>query len=53
MIDKIMYLSNLNRELKVIEKQIVDRAIACLHIAEARLKGDDLFTTDYEVEGNH
>lgn len=48
--DKITLLSNLNRELKVIEKQIVDRAIACLHIAEARLKSDDLFTTDYEVK---
>ena len=48
--DKITFLNNLNRELKVIEQQIVERAIACLHIAEARLKGDDLFTTDYEVE---
>ena len=48
--DKITFLSKLNRELKVIEKQIVDRAIAYLHIAEARLKGNDLFTTDYEVE---
>ena len=48
--DKIKFLSNLNRELKLIEQQIVDRAITCLHIAETKLKGDDTFTTDYEVE---
>ena len=47
--DKIKFLSNLNRELKMIEQQIVDRAIACLHIAEARLQGDDSFITDYEI----
>ena len=48
--DKIKFLSNLNRELKLIEQQIVDRAIACLHIAEAKLQGDDPFTTDYEIK---
>ena len=48
--DKIKFLSNLNRELKLIEQQLVDRAIACLHIAEAKLKSDDTFTTDYEVK---
>lgn len=48
--DKIKFLSNLNRELKVIEQQIVERAIACLRIAETKLQGEDTFTTDYEVE---
>ena len=48
--DKIKFLSNLNRELKLIEQQIVDRAIACLYIAEAGLQSNDPFTIDYEVE---
>ena len=47
--DKIKFLCNLNRELKQIEKDIIERASALLEMAEKKLK-EDAFTTDYEVE---
>ena len=49
MTKKIIFLCNINRALKQIEQEIIDRAIACLEIAESKLKGKDAFTTDYEV----
>ncbi|MEP6950563.1 MAG: hypothetical protein ABI863_14860 [Ginsengibacter sp.] len=50
MVNKIKFLSNLNKALKQIEQEIVERAIVCLETGEGKLKAGDVFTTDYEVE---
>lgn len=46
----ILFLSNLNKELKIIEQQIIDRVIVCLNTGENYLKNEAHFTIDYEVE---
>ena len=50
MVDTITFLSNLNRTLKQIEQEIIQRVIVCLEIAEGKLKAENTFTTGYEVE---
>lgn len=50
MINKTDFLSNLNRALKVIEKEILERVTVCLEIAEKKLKDKDPFSTGYEVD---
>jgi len=50
MINKTDFLSNLNRALKVIEKEIIERATICLEMAEKKLKDKDPFSTEYEVD---
>ena len=46
----ILFLSNLNKELKIIEQQIINRVIVCLNTGENYVKDEPSFTTDYEVE---
>ena len=48
--EEIIFLSNLNRELKIAEKQIVDRATVLLNLAVCKLENKDEFTTDFEIE---
>ena len=48
--NKIKFLSNLNRELKKVEKEIIERALVCLETGENIIKNKDSFTSDYEVK---
>ncbi len=48
--ERIDYLNKLNRVLKVKEEQIVERAKTYLALVEKKIKGKDVFTTDYELE---
>ncbi len=48
--NKIKFLSNLNRTLKQIEKEIIERALVCLETGENNIRNKDGFTSDYEVE---
>ncbi|MEO6883248.1 MAG: hypothetical protein ABI199_04400 [Bacteroidia bacterium] len=50
MTDKIKFLSNLNKVLTLLEKEIIERVIVCLETGEKELKDKYAFTTDYEVE---
>ena len=48
--ERITFLSNLNRMLKKLEQEIVDRAIACLETVEQKQRSKDAFTVDYMVD---
>ena len=50
MTDKISFLNNLNTTLIQTEGEMIERAIACLEIAEKKLRDKDIFTTSYNVE---
>lgn len=47
---KLFFLTNLNRLLKQLEREIVERAIVCLETGEQKFRDKDPFTTDYMVE---
>jgi hypothetical protein len=49
-INRTDFLSNLNRALKMIEKESIERATVCLEMAKKKLKDKDPFSTGYEVE---
>lgn len=48
--NKVIFLNNLNKTLKLIEKQLMERVITCLKTGEQKLQTKDVFTLDYEVE---
>lgn len=48
--NKGAYLNNLNKLLRNVAQEIVDRVTAYLKFGEEKLRNENPFTTDYEVE---
>jgi hypothetical protein len=48
--ERIAFISNLNRMLKKLEQEIVDRVIVCLEVGEQKQRNKDPFTVDYMVD---